>query len=403
MADEVQQVRIGDLLMQAGILTSEYINKALDNFEKRGLPIGKVLVASGYLTEQQLRTALDVQSMVNDGLLPLNVAAAVLQIAHQSKVPLVEAFQQSGYVQPEDQQTNKLGQLLVGADIVSNKEVDEALQTNIRTGLPLGHILCFRGAVSQALVYTALLAQNLIRRGMIDRGHAMQALRAAHQRELELERTPTNKGYQRLPMKPSLRLGELLVQSRILSEDQLLEALHRSLMEKQPLGVILSGAGLVPEAVVNSAVEIQEMLDNGTLKEPMAVESMLLIRGRNISASQAVAEVGAFKPRTNKSVLLMQILCTSGKLAVNQIPRDIQTRLEVNYNQAADVCRLIVEHQLVPEHLLYNALRCVYLLDEKVLTMQQAIMALDFSVRLGLSIDETMIQLGWTARTRLRS
>src|ERR1700733_7604697 len=112
--DVRKQIRIGELLMEAGIVEFDYINYALQNFEARGLPIGKVLVMSGYLTEQQLRTAIEVQSLINDGLLPLPVGVQVLQIAHKDKVPLADAFQASGFVQPEDQQTNKLGQLLVG-------------------------------------------------------------------------------------------------------------------------------------------------------------------------------------------------------------------------------------------------------------------------------------------------
>ena len=54
MSDEQKQIRIGDLLMQSGILTSDYIRNALHNFEERGLPIGKVLVMSGYLTESMM-------------------------------------------------------------------------------------------------------------------------------------------------------------------------------------------------------------------------------------------------------------------------------------------------------------------------------------------------------------
>jgi len=105
MPEERKQMRIGDLLMHSGIVTSEYIKDALQNFEQRGLPIGKVLVMSGYLSEQQLRTALEVQSLLNDGLLPLDVAINVLQIAHKDKLALSDAFQNSGFVQPEDQQT----------------------------------------------------------------------------------------------------------------------------------------------------------------------------------------------------------------------------------------------------------------------------------------------------------
>jgi hypothetical protein len=403
MSDQVKQVRIGDLLMQSGILSSDYIKHALANFEQRGLPIGKVLVMSGYLTEQQLRTAIEVQSLVNDGLLPLDAATQVLQIAHKQSVPLAEAFQRSGFVQPEDQQTNKLGQLLVAAEVVSAQQLEESLQTNIRTGLPLGHILCFRGFVSQSLIYTALLAQNMIRRGMIDRNSAIKALAVAHGREIGLEGLPVNRGYQRMPMKPSLRMGELLVKARILTESQSTEGQHRSLAQCKFFGEILVEAGAVTQSCVEATIDVQEMLDNGTLQEAHATEALLLVRAKEMPLARAVAEVGTFRSRANKAVDLMQILTSCGAIVLTQVPRDIQERLEVNYNQVAEVANSISQGQMTGDGVLYGALRCVYLIDEKILNMQQAIMALDFASKLNLSVDEAMLELGWTVRTRLRS
>ncbi|MBS2001547.1 MAG: hypothetical protein JST44_08575 [Cyanobacteria bacterium SZAS LIN-5] len=402
MADEQAQIRIGDLLLQSGILTSDYIRNALHNFEQRGLPIGKVLVMSGYLTEAQLRTALEVQSLVNDRLLPLEVGLAVLQIAHKEKIPLAEALQSSGFVQPEDQATNKLGQLLVSANIVTNKELEEALQTNVRTGLPLGHIFCFRGFVSQQLINTALLAQQLIRRGMINREHAIGGMRAAADRERLLEKAEINRGFVRLPMKPTLKIGELFMEAKIISEQALLDALNRSLSIGAFSGQVFIETQIAPPSVVNAAVELQEMLDNSTLAEPYAAEALMLVRKDGTPLYKTVAEVAVFRQRKNKAVDLMEILTSSGQVTLVNVPGEIQERLDLNYNQASDVCKMILKHNLADERAVYGALRCVYLIDEKVITFQKAIMALDFSMRANLTVDEAIFQLGWTQRTRLR-
>lgn len=402
MPDEQPQIRIGDLLMQAGILSSDYIKNALHNFEQRGLPIGKVLIMSGYLTEAQLRTALEVQSLVNDGLLPVDIGTKVLAIAHKDRIPLSEALQQSGFVQAEDQQTNKLGELLVAADVVSRKQLEDALQTNIRTGLPLGHIFCFRGYISQALIYTALLAQQLIRRGMIGREQAVQGLRAASVREKKLEKADVNRGFLRLPMKPSLRLGELFMEAHMITETQLLDALHKSLTAQKFIGEIFIESKIATRGVVDAAVAIQEMLDNGTLNPNLGTETLLMVRANGTPLFRAVAEVATFKQRKNKAVPLMEILTSSGAVTLTQVPGEIQESLEVNYNRVEQVCKMLLEHELVSERALFGALRCVYLIDEKIMSLQQAIMALDFSLRAKLTVDEAIYQLGWTTRTRLR-
>jgi hypothetical protein len=402
MSAERKQVRVGDLLAQAGIIPSEYITTALQTFEERGLPIGKALVLSGHLTDQQLRTALEVQSLVNDGLMPVEIAVDVLAIAHRENLPLAEAFKRSGFVQPEDVQTNKLGQLLVDAGVVNKKQLEESLHTNIRTGLPLGHIFCFRGFVSQALVSTALVAQQFIRRGVIDRNSAIKALKAAFQREHKLEQVPINRGYQRLAMKPSLKIGELLTQARIITEQQLLDALHRSLLKGKFIGEILIELGFVDKNVVQASIELQEMLDNGTFRGGWAAEAILLVRTKNAPLPKVVAELGAFKSRQNKAVPLIELLTLAGVLQVTKVPGDVQGMLKDSFNQASEVSAILLENNLVSADLLICALRCVFLMEEKLLNLHQAIMAMDFAVRKSMTIDQAIYELGWTVRTRLR-
>jgi hypothetical protein len=401
--DERKQIRIGELLMDAGIVASEYIKNALQNFEQRGLPIGKVLVMSGYLTEQQLRTALEVQSLINDGLLPVDVAINVLQIAHRDKVPLAEAFQNSGFVQPEDQQTNKLGQLLVGAGIVNAKDLEEALQTNIRTGLPLGHIFCFRGGVSQSLIWTGLLAQQLIRKGMISREMAIQALKDAREREVVLEKLPVNRGYQRQPMKPTPKMGELMMQAFLINETQLNDALHRTLLTRRFTGEVLVDQSMTKPYMIAAVIDLQEMMDNGTLTQALAKEALVIMRANDVPLRVAVAEVGAYKPRANKAVKLLELLTSSGSVALTGLPNEVQECVQVNYNQARQMVKLLLENKLATEEMIYGGLRCVYLIDENILDMQKAIMALDFASRANLSVDDALLELGWTLRTRLRS
>jgi hypothetical protein len=98
----------------------------------------------------------------------------------------------------------------------------------------------------------------------------------------------------------------------------------------------------------------------------------------------------------------MEILTSSGQVTLINIPGEIQERLDLNYNQASDVCKMLLQHELASEQALYAALRCVYLIDEKIIDLQKAIMALDFSLRANMTIDEAIFRLGWTQRTRLR-
>lgn len=403
MAETAVQLRLGDLLAQAGILSSEYISRALENFEERGLPIGKVLVLSGYLTDKQLRSALEVQSLVNDGLLPLSMAIKALSIALKENVALPEAFKRSGYVQPEDKETNRLGQLLLEAQVIKQRDLDECLETNIRTGLPLGRIFCFRNFTSRSFIDRALLAQQLIRRGDLDRSCAINGLRLAFKQQVNLIKQEINQGYQYLPLKQSMSLGELAVEARTLTAEPLWHALKKSQVDGKFVGEILVEQGYLDQRIVNAIIEIQEMLDNGTFKPEYAGNALVLICAQNIDWCQAVAQIGAFGARSNLSVPLIEILTVSGNIQLTKLPGEIQRKLEVNYNQVDDVCDALLKARLVEPSILYAALRLVFLLGENILNLQQAVMALDFSLRAKLTIDGAIHALGWTMRTRLRT
>lgn len=388
--------------MQAEILSSDFIKDALGRFEQRGLPIGKVLVMSGYLTEAELRAALEVQSLINDGNLPLELGVTVLRVAHKEHVSLNDAFQRSGLVQPEDQETNRLGQLLVASGIVTDKDLEEALQINIRTGLPLGHAFCFRGFVSQALLYTTLLVQETIRRGALPRAEAVAALSAAAKRERTLEKLEINKGYQKLPMKQALQLGNLLVESKILVDKLLPDALVRSLQLQRPIGEILIQSHFATPEIIDAAVEMQEMIDNGCLPQTMAFEVLLNMRASETTFAQSLGQACTFRARNNQAVPLVELLASSQALSKTRLTRDIQERLELNYNQIADVSKLLLEADLVVPEVMYAAMRCIYLSDVKFINLEQSIIILEILSKTKESVDQVLHNLGWTSRTRLR-
>lgn len=408
MTDTTQQaqgtthIRIGELLMQSEILSSDFIRDALERFEQRGLPIGKVLVMSGYLTESELRQALEVQSLVNDGHLPLELGVTVLRVAHKEHISLNDAFQRSGLVQPEDQETNRLGQLLVAAGIVTDRDLEEALQINVRTGLPLGHVFCFHGYVSQAILYTALQVQESIRRNAIGRPEAVLGLNAAAKRERNLERLEINKGYQKLPMKQALRLGEMLVEARVFVDKLLPDALVRSLQFQKPIGEILVQSHFATAELIDAAVEMQEMIDNGCLLQTMANEVLLNMRASDVPFARALGQACTFRHRNNMAKILVELLASAKAVTLTKLTKDIQERLEVNYNQINDVSKQLLEHELVDPAMLFAGMRCVYLVDVKFINMEQAGIILEIVSQTHESVDEVLHTLGWTARTRLR-
>jgi hypothetical protein len=398
------RVRIGDLLADSGLVSMEVIQRALGTFEEKGLPVGRMLVNSGYITESQLRNALEIQNVINNGQLPLAVGTKVLALSFKENRPLVECFEKAGIVQPQDHLSNKLGQILLDSGVVTAAALDQALEVNQKIGLPLGHILCYRGVLSQQLLETSLLGQQLVRRASITREQCIKAIGQAYAREKRLEVLPVNSGYSRSLLRNSARIGELLFEAGLVEDSALLESLQVSLATARPAGQCLVEVCGISPTYIAAAVELQEMLDNGMLTGVLAQDTLIRMHGFNLSFAQALAEASVSRHMTNLSSNVLELLIISKKFStpIEDLPGEVKERLEVNYNQAIDVCRLLLRHGLMAEHPLYAALRLVYLVEEELISKDQALELLEQACSAQCSVDEAIYQRGLKKRTRLR-
>lgn len=402
MTDYSQHVRLGDLLMEAGILSSSYIKEALAKYEEQGLPIGKVLVISGYLSDGELRNALNLQYMVNDRLLTRKDAVEVLKTSHSSRMSLEESFRKTGLVQPEEQETNKLGQLLVDSENIDARTVDDCLQSSANTGLPLGHILCHKNLISQPIINRALLIQQYIRRGQIMRQQGIESLQAASLREKQLEKLEINRGYKRQPLRNTPLFGDLLLSAGVATDRQIREAQLAHITHNTTFGQALVDTHQLPEEFILAAVFVQEMLDNNTLEIERAREALIDVRAQRVSPTRAVAEACTFRLPLNQSRALLELLSSAGVLDIRELPVEIQERAGVNYNQVLYLCRSLLSAQMVEERTLYSALRLVDLMNRERVPKDQAVVALEFAIKSGTDIEYAIYMLGITERTRLR-
>ncbi|HEY9785042.1 MAG TPA: hypothetical protein V6D17_06540, partial [Candidatus Obscuribacterales bacterium] len=158
----------------------------------------------------------------------------------------------------------------------------------------------------------------------------------------------------------------------------------------------------VTEEIVEAAVDMQEMIDNGNLLQSQASEVLLAMRASETPYLKALAQACTFRAKNNLAVLLVEILLSSGLLSQARITKDIQERLKLNYNQIVDVSKLLLENELVDEHVLYSAMRLVYLVDTRFINMEQAIIIIEITRKSNEPVDEVLHNFGWTARTRLR-
>lgn len=391
-----QPVRIGDLLLASGLIKDEDLDEATQVASDLGLPLGKILVMSGFVTNAQFQAVIQAQSMIRDQILTTDAAAGALQLVCRHEVPFEEALSKAGWVQPDSMPLQKLGDLLIESGMVSKKVLETALRSSSETGLPLGRVLVHTSHLHETLLHAALNAQVMVRDGKITREQAVQGLKSAHRRQISLETSLAEQGLYKQPSKATIRLGEMLVLAGLVNEIDVLNALEVGLVQALPLGQVLTSAGLLSTDLLEAALRLQEMVDNGTLSPMDTGKVLALMRKDGISLDSAVAEFGATRPEPKQAMRLSEFLKLVGSITED----DIQSALKVCVENSNLFGKILLATGLLDEDSLHAALRCQTLLQTGVLKEEQAIIAFNYSQRMRCSVDEALGELGWTIMTR---
>ena len=360
MDTENKPIRLGELLTRVGLLRSHELTEAIQIAGETGLPIGRVLIMSGYLTDQELQAAVQAQSFLKDKVIDMDLAVNALNKVSQDDVTFDQALKQLGWVTKSTHITAKLGELVFGAELVSEAQLNEALRTSHETGLPLGRVLVLTQALNDELLSAALTAQVLVRDGKISRDQAIQGLKSVKRRRVTIEVSLMDHGFYRPPVRQSVKLGELLVLSGLVNEGDLMNALELGLMKEQPIGQVLVESGYITKDILSSALKLQEMVTNGTLNALQASEAIRQVSTRGFSIAQAVAELGLLKFDANETIRLGEILKASGVITDD----DIKKAIELSSRNSALVGKMLLVTGMIDEAMLHASLRCQFLLRE---------------------------------------
>ncbi len=75
---ELAHIRVGELLVEAGIVSSSEMTEAIQVSKRLGVPIGRVLTMSGWVPEPLLEATLQVQHLMRAGEVPFKAGISSL-------------------------------------------------------------------------------------------------------------------------------------------------------------------------------------------------------------------------------------------------------------------------------------------------------------------------------------
>lgn len=391
-------VKLGELLIRSGILTSQQLLESIELAKQTGTPIGRMLVMCGTVSENVLHGSVQIQSLLRENQLDLDAAIALLTMVHADDIPLEEAMERSGRKVEARKPTVKLGELLLEGGFLLPEELEKFLADSADAGLPLGRIILLYGTISKESLSACLTAQVLVRDGKVSREQAIKALQTMRRRRGDLEGSLRELGYYRQPIRPHTLIGELCIKAGLIDEGNVLSALETALEQEIPVGQAMIQKNLVSRSALEMALELQEMVVNKTLTEDQAAHVLNTVAQKGFSPTSALTELAITTATEDDIRSVWQLLTAAG--AIN---KDVRPAI---FSQApsslAELGQKLLQAELVDEFTLHNTYRCQFLMRSGFLALEQAIVVLNHCRSRQIPADYALRELNWIAQTRMQ-
>lgn len=196
LIDSEKRVRLGELLVDSGVVSSADLTEAIQVSTRLNIPIGRVLLLSGLVSPVTLEAALEAQPLLNQNTESRENVIQALKEVDQTGRSLDRTLTGS---HPTNKGIglgkDKLAELLLDSEIVSQDQLDQALSTSFEAGVPLGSALVLEGILSPSLFPSILQIQQNVRTGNISKDEAIEEVKSTFMHWLKAEESLSGRSF----------------------------------------------------------------------------------------------------------------------------------------------------------------------------------------------------------------
>ncbi len=439
MSETKRAVKLGALLVGLEFITQQELVAIMDMANQVGMPLGRALVLSGKITDAELNIALQLHALMRTSDVTMETAKKTFSLVCYQGMSLIDALQRTGWTPSVNlpKETSQLGTLLLEAEMISEEQLREAQETSHKLGLPLGRILTLMGLVSHPAIVRVVDLQSMIRLGRLSQKEAIEYLKDDSQPHPEApnpQSTSPPMAQEEAPPQPSeelpqekptalaakpksrhliaaedpnkrnIRLGELLILAGILTESDMMNAVELSLTREEPLGAVLIKLGLITTDQLRLALSLQESISVGSIDIQSATDMLLMETGNSLVPKLTDIEPD-FTPKRSRlaeqndapKLRIGELL----KLCGFVLEEEIQSSIALARDYPSVLGRMLVVNGYIDESTLLAALRCQFMVRNKLITIEQAVSAMQYSRQSKLSFDDALDELGFYRHGRL--
>jgi hypothetical protein len=384
--------KLGDLLIRTGVVTVEALEDAVALAVKMRMQLDRVLGMHGHLNVAGMQAALQLQDMIDTKQISLDSAVKVLELVALQSMDFNTALRKlaPGIEKAQGKLTNKLGETMRMAGVVTPRNLEQALMQSLNTGLPLGMVLMGMGAISNQNLHSTLLAQRLSRDGQLPRDVAIQALRFARLNGISLQQSLAEQKIH--AVKLHFGVGELFVLAGFMTEGQLLSAQELELVEDKPIAQVLQECGFANMITLEGALRLLDMIKKGTLFEDQAASIFKRIRHVKTYAemNEIFSNLGDTDEESNKTDLAALLTMTG--LVTDE---EIATATPLALSNKASLVQTLQQVGVIDASTVETVKDCKEALDAGIITTEQAVIAVVYATENNTSLNDTLKKFGW--------
>jgi hypothetical protein len=385
----VARPRIGQLLLEAGIVKPHSLHQALHLAKESQQQVGRVLVGLGFLNERELNNALLVQSLIGEGAVNEQTAIKAVREAAAKRVNVTEILKDLAEETRTIQDDGGLGGLLVAGGIITQPVLEEAINKSQQSGVLLGRTLLVMHAITTSMLDTALTVLVLLRDTQVSKDEAVRLLREVRRSNCSLTDAVVNL---RIKVKaPSkARLGEILALSKLLSESETTVAVERAILEKRMLGEILVTSGSIEAKVLDSALNLQLMVTRGLLTVAQAAHVLQRAHLEQRPIRDVAIELNLFNQNLARGGSVVTLLKQANLISNS----DVNTAMLEYEDYRMPACQALLASGRLEPSIYSAAIECVDMIERNMITQAQGIIALDICQRTRSTVSMALASMG---------
>ncbi len=288
---------LAEFFLAPKLVTHDQLNQALHKSQSMDLPLGKTLIISRFITRWTLGEVLNAAYLVKDDKIPREQAVNLLRDAIQHRISVIQVLFESGNFSNRSGDTITLSELLLLGGCLGEADFQDIEERRLTAKKTCHQIIADYKIVESSLLQAADSLLEMV-------GDYLKPFQAAQ----ALKQVKTNKipVYQaiaelkpppQLPP-PQLRLGDLLVESGIVSR----QSVEKIAASQQPtstlvrIGKQLLDAQLIDDTNLYNALRCQSLFREGIISAQQTVAALSCAHDEKIKLDEAFSLCGIYAP-----------------------------------------------------------------------------------------------------------